>query len=157
MANSLSRARASGTVGHEQHSPTPFYHLAAVLDSLSLTLSGALSSPGRTRLCTVAREGGARSLMQQSGNVASDGALNAKPRFEWSTGTHTHTRHARQGHLYRRQRHLRHAASVGRARVVGGHLAQTPRARAAPARRPPPCTRRARQKAPTPPPPGHAM
>ena len=28
--------------------------------------------------------------MQQSGNVASDGALNAKARFEWRTGTHTH-------------------------------------------------------------------
>ena len=67
--------------------------------------------------------------MQQSGNVASDSALNAKARFEWRTGTHTHgtrvrdtyagdrdtsvTQHLWQGHaLWVDTRHKRHAPEL---------------------------------------------
>ena len=130
-----------------------------VLDSLSLSLSLSLWHPlitwphealhrgegGRGEVFDAAeRKRGERRRLECKGTLRME---------DW----HTHTRHARQRHLCRGQRHLRHTASVAKAREVGGHQAQTPRARAAPARRPPPCTRRARQKAPTPPPPGHAM
>ena len=98
MANSLSRARASGAVGREQHSPTRSYHLAAVLDSLSLAISLSLwrlvitwphealhrGEGGRGEIFDAAeRKRGERRRLERKATLRME---------HW----HTHTRHARQ-------------------------------------------------------------